>query len=50
MGISYLRLGIDSHKCQVVPHFLQEAVVVPLVMGGDGHAVRDVADDVQLLN
>ena len=50
MGISYLRLGIDSHKCQVVPHFLQEAVVVPLVMSRDGDGVGDLADYVELLD
>ena len=34
---------------EVVPHHLQEVIKVPLVMGGDGHGVRDTVDDVQLL-
>ena len=46
----YLGLGVDSHKLEVVPHFLQKAVIVPLVMGGDGDGVGDLADDVQLLD
>ena len=50
LQLTYLRLGIDSHKCQVVPHFLQKAVVVPLVVGGDGYSVGDLADYVELLN
>ena len=37
-------------ELEVLPELLEEAVVVPLVVGRDGHAVRDVADDVQLLD
>jgi len=32
-----------------LPHFLEEIVKVPLVMGRDWHAVGDLVDDVQLL-
>ena len=35
---------------EVLPELLEEAVVVPLVVRRDGDAVRDVADNVQLLN
>ena len=37
-------------ELEVLPELLEEAVVVPLVVGRDGHAVRDVADDVQFLD
>ena len=41
-----LGLGVDPHQSQVLPHLFQQRVVVPLVMGRDGHAVRDFADDI----
>ena len=30
------------YQFEVLPHLLQEAVVVPLVVGGDGDTVRDL--------
>eukprot|EP00053_Salpingoeca_punica_P020781 m.212348 g.212348 ORF g.212348 m.212348 type:complete len:417 (+) comp20083_c0_seq1:2736-3986(+) len=44
------RLGVYSDKVEVAPHLLQEVVKVPLVVGRDGHAVRDLVDDVELLD
>ena len=41
-----LGLGVDPHQGQVLPHLLQEGVVVPFVVGRDGHAVGDLADNV----
>ncbi len=41
----------DAHsdEREVVPHLLEEVVEVPFVVGGDGHAMRHLLDDVQLL-
>ena len=47
---NHLGLGVDPHEGQVVPHFLQKAVIIPLVVGGDGDGMRDLADDVELLD
>ncbi len=38
-----------THQFEIVPHLFQQAVVVPLVVRGDGHAVGNLADDVQFL-
>ena len=35
---------------QVVPDLLQQVVKVPAAVGRDGHAVRHLVDDVQLLH
>lgn len=43
-------LGVDPDELEVLPHLLEQGVVVPLVVGGDGHAVGDLADDVELLD
>mmetsp|Transcript_12242 Transcript_12242/g.28726 ORF Transcript_12242/g.28726 Transcript_12242/m.28726 type:complete len:246 (-) Transcript_12242:285-1022(-) len=45
-----LGLGVDSHHLEVVPDLLHEHVDVPLVEAGDGHVVRHLVDDVQLLD
>ena len=49
VGQLALRLGVNPDQHQILPKLLQEGVIVPLVMGRDGDAVRDVANDVQLL-
>lgn len=41
---------IHSAQVKVLPHFLEEAIIVPPVMCADGHAVRDARDDVELLD
>lgn len=45
-----LRLRVDAHQLQILPHLLQQVVKVPLVVGGDGDAVRNLVDHVQLLD
>ena len=45
-----LGLGVDPHQLEVVPHLVQEVVIVPLVMSRDWDGVGDPADDVQLLD
>ena len=42
--------GLHAHELQVVPHPLQQVVEVPAMVSGDGNAVRDLVDDVQLLD
>ena len=49
VGQLALGLGVNSDQLQVFPKLLKKGVVVPLVMGRDGHAVRNLANDVQLL-
>ena len=46
MEITYLSLGlgVDPDQLEVVPHLLQQGVVVPLVVGRDRHSVRDLAN------
>lgn len=41
---------VHSDEVEVFPHFLQEVVKVPLVVGGDWHGVGYPVDDVQLLH
>ena len=50
VGELALGLGVDADELEVLPHLLEEGVVVPLVVGGDGDAVGDLADDVELLD
>ncbi len=39
-----LGFGVDADQLEIIPHLLQQGVVVPLVMGRDGHRVGDLAD------
>jgi hypothetical protein len=45
-----LGFGVDTDQLEIVPHLLQQGVVVPLVMGRDGHRVGDLADYVYTTN
>lgn len=42
--------NLHSHELQVGPHLLEQVVKVPLVMGRHGNGVRDLVDDVELLD
>ena len=37
--IFYLGFCVNSHKFEIVPHLVQEIIIVPLVMGRDGDRV-----------
>ena len=50
VGNLSLGLGVNSNKIKVLPHLLHELIEVPLVLGGDWHVVRHLADDVELLD
>lgn len=50
VGKLALRLRVDPHQVEIDPHHLQQIVEVPVVVGGDGHAVRNLVDHVQLLD
>lgn len=41
--------SLHAHEVQVVPDLLQKVIEIPAVVRRDGHAVRDLVDDVQLL-
>ena len=46
----YLGFCVDSHKFKIGPHFVQEVIIIPFVVSGDGDSVGNLADDVQLLD
>jgi len=50
VGDLSLRLGVDADQVQVLPDLLHELIEVPLVLGGDGHVVRHLVQEVELLN
>ena len=39
---------IHSNEVEVLPHFLQEVVKVPLVVGGDWNSVGNAINDIKL--
>lgn len=41
---------LHAHEPQVVPDLLQQVVEVPAVVSRDGHTVRHLVDDVELLD
>lgn len=43
-------LILHAHESQVVPDPLQQVVKVPAVVSRDGHTVRHLVDDVELLD
>ena len=49
MFFYHIAIFSHSNETEVVPHLFQQVVKVPLVVGGDGHAVRYLVDNVQFL-
>lgn len=43
-------LGVDTNQVQVLPNLLDQLVEVPLVLGGDGHVVGHLRDDVEFFD
>ena len=43
-------LSVDADKLQVVPHFFQQAVIVPFVVSRNGNAMRNFTNDVQFFD
>ena len=43
-------MSLHSDELQVGPHFLEQVIKVPLVVSRHGNGVRDLVDDVELLD
>ena len=38
------RFGVDTDQLEVLPHLIEQVVIVPLVMGRDRHRVWDLSN------